>query len=336
MARVVVFDETGGPEVLRLVDEPVPDPGPGEVRIRIEAAGVNRLDELTRSGASPLPVRLPHARLGCEGAGVVDAVGPGVEGLAAGDPVLIAAVPDMVSHGTYADCTVLPASRVVRRPEGLDPVRAAALWVAYSTAYGALVEKAGMRPGDTVLITAASGGVGRAAIQIARQIGAVPIAVTRHSAKEKELLAAGAEAVVATDREDVAEATARHTGGAGADIVLDSVMGPGLDGLARAARRFTGTLVTVGWLDPRPAPYPSNAITTHRYMSFEHTLDPAAVRRIAAFLFAGLRTGVLDPAVGRVFALEDAVQAHRYLADDGRDHGKVVLACAPSAGPVAA
>ncbi|KAB2388229.1 zinc-dependent alcohol dehydrogenase family protein [Actinomadura montaniterrae] len=325
MARVVVFDETGGPEVLRVVEEPAGDPGPGEVRIRLEASAVNRLDELTRSGASPMPVRLPHARLGCEGTGIIDALGEGVDGFGVGDAVLITAVPDMTSNGTYADYTVLPAARVVKRPAGLAPAKAAALWVAYSTAYGALVEKAKMRPGDTVLITAASGTVGLAAIQIANQIGAVPIAVTRRTAKKDGLLAAGAAAVIATDQDDLAKAASLHTGGAGADIVLDSVMGPGLADLAAAAKRFTGTLVTVGWLDPRPAPYPSNAITTHRYMSFEHTLDPAAVRRIAAFLFAGLRTGALDPAVDRVFALEEIVEAHRYLESGRQAPGKIIV-----------
>ncbi|WP_062204757.1 zinc-dependent alcohol dehydrogenase family protein [Streptomyces sp. NBRC 109706] len=324
MARVVVFDETGGPEVLRVVEEPVGDPGPGEVRVRIEAFAVNRLDELTRSGAAPMPIRLPHARLGCEGTGIVDAVGSGVDGLGVGDAVLVTAVPDMTSNGTYADYTVLPAARVVKRPAGLDPVKAAALWVAYSTAYGALVEKAGMRPGDHVLITAASGTVGLAAIQIARRIGAVPIAVTRRTAKKDALFAAGASAVIATDQEDIVEAALRHTGGVGADIILDSVMGPGLAELARAARQITGTLVTVGWLDPRPAPYPSQAITIHRYMSFEHTLDPESVRRIAAFLFAGLRAGALDPAVDKVFALDEIAEAHRYLQRGQRAHGKII------------
>ncbi|MBD2892262.1 2-haloacrylate reductase [Actinomadura sp. RB99] len=325
MARVVVFDEIGGPEVLRVVEEPAGEPGPGEVRLRIEAFAVNRLDELTRSGASPVPIRLPHARLGCEGTGIVDALGPGVDGLGVGDAVLITAVPDMTSNGTYADYTVLPAARVVKRPAGLTPAKAAALWVAYSTAYGALVEKAKMQPGDNVLITAASGTVGLAAIQIANQIGAVPIAVTRHTAKRDELLAAGAAAVIAADQDDLAKTASLLTGGAGADVILDSVMGPGLADLAAAAKRFTGTLVTVGWLDPRPAPYPSNAITTHRYMSFEHTLDPAAVRRIAAFLFAGLRSGAVDPAVDRVFALEEIVEAHRYLESGQQAPGKIIV-----------
>ncbi|MGW0781986.1 zinc-dependent alcohol dehydrogenase family protein [Streptomyces sp. NPDC002913] len=324
MPRVVVFDRTGAPDVLRIAEEPVVEPAEGEVRIRIEAVGVNRLDQMMRAGSYPGPVRLPHARLGCEGTGVVDAVGPGVEGLAAGDAVLVTAVPAMDLNGTYAEYTTVPAATVIARPERLDATGAAALWVAYSTAYGALVEKAGTRPGDHVLITAASSSVGLAAIQVARQIGAVPLAVTRHAAKKEGLLAAGAAAVVVTDDEDVAEAARRHSGGAGADIILDSVMGPGLADLAKAARPG-GTLVTAGWLDPRPATFPMTwPLTILGYASFEHTLDLTVVRRIAAFLDAGLRTGALRPTVDRVFGLDEIVEAHRYL-ERGQQVGKIVV-----------
>ncbi|MGW1316829.1 zinc-dependent alcohol dehydrogenase family protein [Streptomyces sp. NPDC002426] len=324
MPRVVVFDRTGAPDVLHLVDEPLDEPGTGEVRIRIEAAGVNRLDQMMRAGHYPGPVRLPHARLGCEGTGTVDAVGPGVEGIAAGDAVIITAVPAMDLNGTYAEYTTVPAASVVPRPAGLDATAAAALWVAYSTAYGALVEKAATRPGDHVLITAASSAVGLAAIQVARQIGAVPLAVTRSGAKKDALLAAGAEAVIATDRDDVSEAAHRHTGGAGADIILDTVMGPGLADLSKAAKPG-GTLVTAGWLDPRPASFPMNwPLTIIGYASFEHTLDPTVVRRIAAFLEAGLRTGALRPTVDRVFGLDDIVAAHAYL-EEGHQVGKIVV-----------
>ena len=184
MPRVVVFDEFGGPDVMHVVDEPAVEPAAGEVRVRIEAFAVNPLDQMMRSGASPAPVPLPHARLGVEGTGVVDALGPGVTGLEIGDPVILTAIPDASVRGSYAEYTTVPASRVIARPAGLAITEAAAIWVAYSTAYGALVEKAGMRPGDHVLITAASGAVGRAAMQIANQIGAVPIAVTRHAAKD--------------------------------------------------------------------------------------------------------------------------------------------------------
>ncbi|MFD6454801.1 zinc-dependent alcohol dehydrogenase family protein [Nocardia sp. NPDC060220] len=324
MSRVVVFDETGTPEVLQIVDEPVGDPGPGEVRIKVEAVGINRLDQMIRAGMSPRPIRLPHARLGIEATGTIDALGSGVAGWATGDAVIVTAVPDMDTNGTYAEHLVLPADRVAARPAGLDAISAAALWVAYSTAYGALVEKAGMQPGDHVLITAASSGVGLAAIQIANQIGAIPLAVTRSAAKERTLLAAGAVAVIVTDRDDVVEATHRHTNGIGADIVLDSVMGPGLAELADAAKRFSGRLITVGWLDPRPAPYPASPITMIRYMSFEHTLDPAAVHRITAFLTAGIRTGALRPVIDTVFTLDDIVAAHRYL-EQGHHTGKIVV-----------
>ncbi|WP_328712658.1 alcohol dehydrogenase catalytic domain-containing protein [Nocardia salmonicida] len=149
-----VVDHRGAPEVLQIVDEPVGAPGPGEVRIKIEAVGINRLDQMMRAGMSPRPIRLPHARLGIEATGTIDALGSGVEGWSTGDAVIVTAVPDMDTNGTYAEHLVLPADRIVARPDALDAPSAAALWVAYSTAYGALVEKAAMQPGDHVLITA--------------------------------------------------------------------------------------------------------------------------------------------------------------------------------------
>jgi NADPH:quinone reductase-like Zn-dependent oxidoreductase len=324
MPKVVVFDETGAPDVLKIVDEPSSEPAAGQVRVRIEAIGINRIEQMMRAGAYPRPIRLPHAHIGCEGTGVVDAIGMGVEGLGVGDPVVITAVPDMDVNGTYAEFVVVPSSAVLPRPGGVDATSAAALWVAYSTAYGALVEKAGTRPGDQVLITAASSAVGLAAIQIVNQIGGVPLAVTRRAAKKEALLAAGAAAVFATDQDEVVAATHDYTGGPGADVILDSVMGPGLAELATAAR-FGGTLISVGWLDPRPASMPMNApLTIYRYMSFEHTLDPAVVRRMAAFLDAGLRMGALRPTIDSVFGLDDIVKAHWHL-ERGDQFGKIVV-----------
>jgi NADPH:quinone reductase-like Zn-dependent oxidoreductase len=323
MPRVVVFDEFGEPEVMHVVEEPTVEPAAGEVRVRIEAFAVNPLDQMTRSGTSPATVPLPHARLGVEGTGVVDALGPAVTGLDIGDPVIFTAIPDASVRGSYAEYTTIPASRVIARPAGLGITEGAAIWVAYSTAYGALVEKAGMRPGDHVLITAASGGVGRAAMQIANQIGAVPIAITRHTAKKDDLLAAGAAAVIATDDADVAEAVRHHTGGTGADIVLDLVMGPGQQDLLKAARPG-GTLVAAGYLDPRPTPFPSAPLTIFRYRSFDHTLDAVVVKRMAAFLNAGVRLGALRPAIGNVFAIDDVTEAHRHL-EKGLNTGKIVV-----------
>ncbi|MCP2250957.1 zinc-dependent alcohol dehydrogenase family protein [Lentzea aerocolonigenes] len=325
MSRVVLFDEFGGPEVLRVVEEPAVEPAAGEVRVRIEAFAVNPLDRMMRSGTSSATISLPHARIGVEGTGVVDALGHGVTGMAIGDPVIITAVPDASVRGTYADFTTIPASRVVPRPAGLEAEEAAAIWVAFSTAYGALVEKAGMRPGDHVLVTAASGGVGRAAMQIANQIGAVPIAVTRDSAKKDQLLAAGAAAVIATDHENLVEAVRHHTGGTGADIVLDVVMGPGQQDLVQAARPG-GTLIVAGFLDPRPTPFPAGTpLTIVSYRSFEHTLDPVVVKRMAAFMNAGVRLGALRPAIDEVFAFDDVVEAHRHLEKGLHEGRKIVV-----------
>lgn len=324
MPRVVVFDRFGGPDVMYLVEEPAVAPAAGEIRVRMEAFAVNPLDQMMRSGGLPAAVDLPHARLGVEGTGVVDAVGPGVTEPQIGDPVILAAVPDASVRGSYAEYTTVPASRVITRPAGLGVVEAAAIWVAYSTAYGALVEKARMRPGDQVLVTAASGGVGRAAIQIANQIGAVPIAVTRQAAKQDDLLAAGAAAVIATDETDIVEAVRHHTGGTGADIVLDLVTGPGQQDLVAAARPGA-TLVAAGFLDPRPTPFPVGApLTIHGYRSFEHTLDPVVVKRMAAFLNAGVRLGALRPAVDTVFAFDEIVEAHRHL-EKGLHGGKKIV-----------
>ena len=120
----------GPPDVLHVVDELLPEPADGEVRIRIQAFGVNPVEQMMRTGAYPAPFRLPHARLGLEGTGLIDAVGPGVEEFSIGDPVILAAVPNMDINGTYAEYTTLPASAVVARPSGLDVVAAAALWAA--------------------------------------------------------------------------------------------------------------------------------------------------------------------------------------------------------------
>ena len=325
MPRVVVFDEFGGPEVLHVAEEPVVEPTAGEVRVKIEAFAVNPLDLMMRSGTSPAPVPLPHARLGVEGTGVLDALGPEVTGLQIGDPVILAAIPDASVRGSYAEYTTIPASRVLARPAGLGVTEAAAIWVAYSTAYGALIEKAGMRPGDNVLITAASGGVGRAAMQIARQIGANPIAITRHTAKTDDLLAAGAAAVIATDHADIVEAVRHHTGGIGADIILDVVMGPGQQDLVKAARPGA-TLVAAGFLDPRPTPFPGGTpLTIFSYRSFEHTLDAVVLKRMAAFLNAGVRLGALRPAIDKEFTLDDVVEAHRHLEEGLHAGGKIVV-----------
>lgn len=324
MSRVVEFDRFGGPEVLHIVADPVVDPGIEEVRVRIEAFAVNPLDVMMRSGATPAPVRLPRARLGIEGTGVIDALGAGVTGLRTGDPVILTAVPDARTRGSYAEHLTIPASRVIARPAGLDVTEAAAIWVAYSTAYGALVEKGGLRPADRLLISGASGAVGRAAIRIANQIGAVPIALTRTAAKTDELLAAGAATVIAADAGDVAAAVLRDSDGLGADVTLDLVRGPGQRDLLRATRPG-GTLLAAGFLDTRPTPEPGDTpVRIVGYRGFDDLLQPEIVRRTAAFLNDGVRRGVFRAEVDTVYRFEEIVDAHRRF-DRGVHAGRKIV-----------
>jgi NADPH:quinone reductase-like Zn-dependent oxidoreductase len=271
-------------------------------------------------------VQLPHSRLGIEATGVIDAIGDDVTDVRVGDPVIITAIPDPSARGSYAEYTTIPAGAVIPRPAGLDILQAAAVWVGFSTAYGALVEEAGLRPADRVLISGASGSVGRAAIQVSNRLGAVPIAITRHAAKAEELLNAGAAAVIATDCEGIVEAVGRLTAGAGVDMVLDLVRGPGQAELVKATRPG-GRVVEAGFLDSRPTPEPARGeVEVVMYYGFARLGDPAVVARMAAFLNEGVAAGTLLPAIDTVFALDDIVDAHRRF--DAGLHGgrKIVVA----------
>lgn len=325
MSKVIVFDQLGAPEVLHPVDEEPLAPSEGEVRVRIEAFAVNPLDTMLRTGALPVPVRLPHARTGVEATGVVDAVGPGVRAFSVGDPVVVTAVPDSDVRGTAAEYTTLPSSTLIRRPARLSVVEAAAVWVGFSTAYGALVTVAGLRAGDSVLVTGASGSVGRAAVQIAARLGARAIAITRDPAKTDALLALGAAEVVVSGRDDVPAAVRSLTEGRGADVVLDLVRGPGQRALLEAARTG-GMLVEAGFLDPRPTPPPDDdRVRVLGYRGFDHLTDPDVVTQMGAFLEAGLADGELHPSIEHVFDLDHVADAYRRLESGRHGGGKIVV-----------
>ncbi|WP_433323071.1 zinc-dependent alcohol dehydrogenase family protein [Spirillospora sp. CA-294931] len=323
----VRFHEYGGPEVLRLEDVAVGDPGPGELLIRVDAIGLNRAELSFRSGHYIEPVRRFPARLGAEAAGVVEATGADVTGFAPGDPVSVVPAFSMNDHGVYAERAIVPAAAVVPRPEGLDAVGGAAVWMPYLTAYGALVEVGGMRAGDTVVLTAASSGVGLAAIQTAHRVGAVPIATTRTRAKAGRLREAGAAEVIVTDEEDVTERVLDLTSGRGAEFVFDAVAGPGVLPLARALAPG-GTLFVYGGLSGRETPFPPMEVMSARamraYVLFETTTDPRRLLRARAFLSSGLRSGAFTPTIDRTFPLDEIADAHRYL-ESGAQMGKVVV-----------
>ncbi|AIA00881.1 zinc-dependent alcohol dehydrogenase family protein [Streptomyces noursei] len=328
MARTVRFHELGGPEVLRLEDVEIGEPGPDEVALRVEAIGLNRAEVLFRSGTYIEQVKQFPARLGTEAAGVIEAVGSRVTGLKVGQAVSVVPAFSMNDYGVYGERALVPAAAVVRRPDGLDAVAGAAVWMPYLTAYGALVEVGGMRAGDTVVVTAASSSVGLAAIQIALRVGAVPIATTRTAVKKDALLAAGAADVVVTDEEDVVARVRELTGGRGAEFVFDAIAGPGVLDLAKVVAPG-GTLFEYGALSGEVTPYPAfelgmPALNMRTYTLFETTADPERLRRAEAFVASGLRTGAFKPVVDRVFGLEEIGEAHRYM-EAGAQIGKIVV-----------
>ncbi|MGW2227038.1 zinc-dependent alcohol dehydrogenase family protein [Streptomyces formicae] len=329
-ARTVLFDEVGGPDVLRVEELPLPAPGPGEVLVRVEALGLNRAEALFRAGTYYYPPTLPASRLGYEAAGIVEAVGEGVTGYAPGDAVLTGPGIEMSARGVYADRVVLPVDSVLPRPAGLDAVTGAATWLAYSTAYGGMLETGGLRPGDHVVITAASSGVGIAALQTAARIGAVPIAVTRTDEKRQRLLDHGAALVIASDTEDVVKEVHRFTGGKGAELIFDAVGGAGLAELSGAAVTG-GTVVVYGFLDRRhPMQMPLNwPLTVRGYANAQMSEDAEGRRRVNAFIESGVRDGTLRPVVAEVFeGLESIRDAHRLLEANGHV-GKVVVRLTP-------
>ncbi|CAM5485858.1 zinc-dependent alcohol dehydrogenase family protein [Streptomyces narbonensis] len=323
--RAVLFHETGGPEVLTVEEVTLPDPGPGEVLVRVEAIGLNRAEALFRAGTYYYPATLPGSRLGYEAAGVVEAVGAGVTAYAPGDPVMAAANFDFGRYGVYAERVVLPEEYVVPRPEGVDAVTAAAVWLTCFTAYGGMVLTGGLRAGDHVVITGASSGVGTAAIQTALRIGAVPIATTRGEEKRKRLLELGAAHVIATDSEDLVAEVRRITGGAGADLAFDAIGGPGFARLGDALRPG-GAAVLYGWLDPRPVELSANwPLTTHTYANGALARTEEGRRRAAGFIGSGLRDGSLAPVIAETFqGLERIADAHR-LMESNTHLGKIVV-----------
>jgi NADPH:quinone reductase-like Zn-dependent oxidoreductase len=327
MARVVRFHKTGGPEVLRIEDLEVPPPGQGEVQIRIKALGLNRAESMFRRGQYLEEPRLP-ARLGYEAAGTVSAVGPGVEGFKVGDAVSTIPAFSLNQYGLYGELANAPVHAVAHHPDSLSFAKAAAVWMQYLTAYGALIDIGRLGRGDTVLIPAASSSVGLAAIQIANRVGAAPVALTRGSAKRQALLDAGAAHVIATEEQDLVKEVLGITGGKGARVVFDPVGGPTVTKLVEATSR-PGIVFLYGALSLEPTPLPlfdvlSKWVTIRGYVLMEITADPERLRKGKEFVNSGLADGSLKPIIARTFPLEQIVEAHRYL-ESNQQIGKVVV-----------
>jgi NADPH:quinone reductase len=322
--KAICVRRTGGPEVLVLEELPDPLPGEGQVVVRLHAAGVNPVDVYVRSAAQGRQPLLPYVP-GLDGAGLVEAIGPGVARCAAGDRVYVSGAAPAPLNGTYAERVLCLAAQVHALPAHLTFAQGAAVNVPYATAYRALMDRARAQPGETVLVHGGSGGVGIAAIQIARAMG-MRVFATAGTERGRALVAEhGASRAFDHHAPDYLAAIAAATGGLGVDVIIEMIANVNLDkDLALLARN--GRVVVVGnrgrvEIDARQTMGRDAAILGMTLMN----ATPVDLARIHAALGAGLANGTLMPVIGREFPLADAPAAHAAVMEPGA-YGKIVLA----------
>ena len=327
MARKIIFEQAGEPEVLQYRDVEVPAPAPHELRIAVKAIGVNRAESMWRRDDYIEPVSYP-AGLGYEAAGLVEAVGAEVKGFSVGDKVNLIPSFSMNQYGTYGELILAPDFAVVKQPEGLSFTEAASIWMMFITAYAALIEDAHVGPGDVVLISAASSSVGLAAIQLANFAGAMPVALTRTFAKRQQLLDAGAKHVIATEESDLVAEVMRVTDGKGARVAFDPVGGPSFTKLL-SVLSFQGVAYLYGALSSESTTLPVLEMIAKMPTIKGHNIwvtsgDESRRKAAVDYVRRGLKSGVLKPVVDRVFSFDQMVEVHRYLETNGQ-FGKIVV-----------
>jgi NADPH2:quinone reductase len=317
----ITVNATGGPEVLALEERELGDPGPGQVRIRVRAAGVNYIDVYFRTGLYPRP--LPFVA-GLEGAGEVEAAAPDVKGLAIGDRVAWSSVP-----GSYASGALAPAAGVVRVPDGVDDAVAAAVMLQGMTAHYLVHGVRETRPGDVALVHAAAGGAGLLLVQMLKTAGATVVGTCSTAEKEALVRGAGADHVIRYTERDFAPELREWTRGRGADVVYDSVGRTTFEG-SLASLRPRGLLVLFG---QSSGPVPAfdlgrlnamGSLFVTRPSLAHYTADRAELELRAGAVFAAIAARQLQVRVGAEFPLARAADAHRAL--EGRaTTGKVLL-----------
>ncbi len=316
--------ETGGAEKLRADEVPVPTPGAGDIRFRVEAAGLNFIDTYKRSGLYAVP--LPHT-LGQEAAGVVTAVGAGVADFKIGDRVASASV-----NGAYAAEALAPAAQTVRVPDGVNSQLAAAVLLQGMTAHYLACATWPLKAGDTALVHAAAGGTGLLLVQIAKLRGARVFATVGSEAKVALARGAGADEVfnlAADSSKKFNEAARAFTGGSGVDVVYDGVGKETFEG-SLASLRPRGLLASFGNASGPVPPFAPLLLSQKGSLFFtrptlaHYVATPAELRQRSGDLFAWIATGELNVRVGATFPLTAAADAHRALEGRGTT-GKVLL-----------
>jgi NADPH:quinone reductase-like Zn-dependent oxidoreductase len=326
MSKFIQFSQTGGPEVLELVNGTLAGPKDDEVLISVKAIGLNRADAMFRRGEYIFDPDLP-SQLGTEAAGIVLALGRNVTHVSVGDKVNLVPSFPMGANGIYGEEIIVPGHAVVAQPPELTFKQAASVWVMFLTAYGPLIEDAQIQPGEHVIISAASSSVGLAAIQLANMVGAIPIALTRTNEKKQRLLDAGAKHVVVLSDAHLTEEILRITGGKGARVAFDPVGGELLPKLIGAMPK--GVIYLYGALGGEYTTIPVLQALLHRttikpWVIADLLADEDRKHKAIDYVTDALRQKKIVPVIDRVFAFEDMVAAHRHL-ESGEQFGKVVV-----------
>jgi NADPH2:quinone reductase len=317
------FDRHGGPEVLQFEDIGVREPGPGEVRIRNVAVAVNYRDILMRRGAHTVN-SLPSG-IGLESAGVIDALGPEVGDFSIGERVAYAGMPE----GSYAEMRLVPAARVIALPDFIDERTAAAMMIRGMTARCLLCETYKVKPGDTILVHAAAGGLGLIMCQWAKHLGATVIGTVSSDEKAAVARAHGCDHAIVYTREDFAERVRDITGGEGVPVVYDSVGKATFEGSLRSLRR-RGVMASLGETSGDPDPMPPRRLgalgsiyLTHPSVS-NYTVTRTELLAAANDLFAMVGSGKIKIEISRTYPLRDAPRAHADM-EARKTTGSVVL-----------
>ncbi|MYN68296.1 MAG: NAD(P)H-quinone oxidoreductase [Acidobacteria bacterium] len=322
--RVVEITESGPPEALEVGTRPVPVPGPGEVSIRVAAAGVNRADTMQRKGNYPPPPGASDV-LGLEVSGTVAAVGQGVADLAVGDQVCA-----LLTGGGYAEYCLAPAPQCLPIPAGVSLIEAAALPEAYATVWTNVIDRGRLEAGESLLVHGGSSGIGTVAIQLARLFGARVFATAGTPAKCAACVELGAERAIDYRAEDFAAVLGEATGGRGVDLILDMVGGAYLErNLASLA--IEGRLVIIALMEGAQAELDLARLMSRRLTVTGATLRARSIAQKAEIMTA-LRARVwprfasdeLRPIVHATYPLADAAEAHRVM-ESSVHTGKLLL-----------
>jgi len=319
--KAVRVHQYGGLEALKYEEVPVPEPGEGEARVKIEAIGVNFLDVYQRIGRYQ---GTPPFTLGQEAAGTVDEVGPGVTEVKPGDRVVYASV-----QGSYAEYAIVPSWRLAPVPEGVDAQKAVAMMIQGMTAHYLTHSTYPLKPGETALVHAAGGGTGQLLVQLAKLCGARVIGTVSTEEKAARAREAGADEVILYTQTDFESEVKRLTNNAGVDVVYDSVGKDTFDKSLNCIRRrgymvlFGQSSGSVAPIDPQTLNAKGSLYLTRPFLA-HYTADRTELLGRVNDLFNWIATGELKVRIDKTFPLADSGEAHRYL-EDRQSKGKLLL-----------